>query len=356
MKLNQTPIRTSINYGINDISIEKNANFIQKIENFNNLCSKFNNFEILNDDCVSISTITQPKNSLYLNEELKNEIFTKSNLDISIDFVKNTIQPVVINFNFDKNNDILIGNINLKIKNDVRSKIILNFNSENIVSYNNTVLNIELDDESTANIILIDNNNSESDSFFSIESNIQKNANLSLNIVNFTSKNSIYSYKSNILGENSESNLNNLYLGSNNSIIDLNYMIDIYAPNSRANIDVIGAISENAKKHFKGTIDFKKGCTKSVGEENEFCILLSKNAKSKALPMILCTEEDVDGKHSSAVGKVDEKQLFYVMSRGFTYSQALKILVKAKFNGIIEKLFDEESKQEILNKIDGKIV
>lgn len=33
-------------------------------------------------------------------------------------------------------------------------------------------------------------------------------------------------------------------------------------------IDVQGALSGNAKKNFKGTIDFKKGCKKAKGNEN----------------------------------------------------------------------------------------
>lgn len=47
-------------------------------------------------------------------------------------------------------------------------------------------------------------------------------------------------------------------------------------------------------------------------------MLLSDKAKSKALPMLLCTEEDVEGSHSTATGKVDESELFYLMTRGFS--------------------------------------
>ncbi len=65
------------------------------------------------------------------------------------------------------------------------------------------------------------------------------------------------------------------------------------------------------KKNFKGTIDFKKRMQKSKKEMkmNTVCFYQIK-AKSIALPMLLCTEEDVEGNHSTASGKVDEKQLF----------------------------------------------
>ena len=355
MELNFTPVRTSVNYGINAINIEKNAIFTQKIEKMAKNCLNFKNFETINADDIEITNNTNINNSNFLNEDLKQEIEEKSNVKMNINITKNMQKTLLLNFNFDKDNDILIGSINLNIENCNNAKIIIRFNSENNISYNNLMLNINCGDETNAKIIIFDNNIFGSDSLISIESNLQKNANLDLFLANFASKNSIYSYKSNILGENSTSNLESLYLGGESSIIDLNYAVNVFAPNSKTNIDVMGAISGTAKKHFKGTIDFKKGCKKSVGQENEFCMLLSNTAKSKALPMILCTEEDVDGKHSSAVGKVDEKQLFYCLTRGFTYEQALKILVKAKFNNILSNIFDEELRNEILNKIDGKI-
>ena len=136
---------------------------------------------------------------------------------------------------------------------------------------------------------------------------------------------------------------------------DINYIVDINGQESSVDIDVQGALKDESKKHFKGTIDFKKGCKKAKGNENEFCILLSDKAKSLALPMLLCTEDDVEGNHSTASGKVDNKDLFYIMSRGISYKDAIKLLVKAKFNQIIQTIKDEKLKQEILEQIDRRL-
>lgn len=136
---------------------------------------------------------------------------------------------------------------------------------------------------------------------------------------------------------------------------DINYIVDINGQESSVDIDVQGALKDESKKHFKGTIDFKKGCKKAKGNENEFCILLSDKAKSLALPMLLCTEDDVEGNHSTASGKVDNKDLFYIMSRGISYKDAIKLLVKAKFNQIIQTIKDEQLKQEILEQIDRRL-
>ena len=121
------------------------------------------------------------------------------------------------------------------------------------------------------------------------------------------------------------------------------------------NIDVQGALKDKAKKNFKGTIDFKTGCKKAKGEENENCVLLSDTAKSIALPMLLCSEEDVEGAHSSSAGKIGNKELFYIMSRGFELKEAQKLLVRANFNRILDTIKDEELKDQILKEIDRRL-
>ena len=118
---------------------------------------------------------------------------------------------------------------------------------------------------------------------------------------------------------------------------------------------IIFSINDLTQIYFKGTIDFKKGSKKAKGNENEYCMLLSDKAKSIALPMLLCTEEDVEGNHSTASGKVDEKQLFYIMTRGISYKEAVKLIVKSKFNKIIERISDEDLKEEVLSEIDKRL-
>ena len=84
-------------------------------------------------------------------------------------------------------------------------------------------------------------------------------------------------------------------------------------------------------------------------------MLLSETAKSLALPMLLCSEEEVEGNHSSSAGKIGEKELFYIMSRGFSYKEAMKLIVKTKFNNILETIKNNDLKDEIINEIDRRL-
>ena len=71
--------------------------------------------------------------------------------------------------------------------------------------------------------------------------------------------------------------------------------------------------------------------------------------------MLLCSEEEVEGNHSSSAGKIGEKELFYIMSRGFELKEAMKLMVRARFNKILEKIEKEELRKEILQEIDKRL-
>ena len=43
------------------------------------------------------------------------------------------------------------------------------------------------------------------------------------------------------------------------------------------------------------------------------------------------------------------------MARGISYKEAVKLIVKSKFNNIIEKIKDDNLKEEILKEIDERL-
>ena len=219
----------------------------------------------------------------------------------------------------------------------------------------NGIIRTIANENAKLNVTIVNLLNEESDNFEAIENKLEKNSKVNYTIIDIGGKTSVSNYYSNVIGENADNDLKSIYLGIGEQRKDINYIAELRGTKTNINIDVQGALKDSAKKNFKGTIDFKKGSKKAKGNENEYCMLLSDKAKSIALPMLLCTEEDVEGNHSTASGKVDEKQLFYIMTRGISYKEAVKLIVKSKFNKIIERISDEDLKEEVLSEIDKRL-
>lgn len=350
MKLNETPVRTSKNFNINNIKIE-DIEMPEVIEEFNNvdIIKKSEDIEISSE--VKNTTLTYGLDD-YLTELINN----KSNFRLKINIKDKKNNKNYIDFKFDDENKNLFENIEIESKENSKSTIIIKYETENEEKYlHNGIIKVLAKENSKLNVIIVNLMNMNSNNFIAIENTIETNAKVNYTIIDFGGKNSITNYYSNLIGEKADNNLNTIYLGKENQLFDLNYIGELRGEKSNINIDVQGALKDIAKKHFKGTIDFKKGCKKATGNENEACMLLSDTAKSLALPMLLCSEEDVEGNHSSSAGKIGEKELFYIMSRGFELKEAMKLMVRAKFNKILENIKDEELKEQILEEIDERL-
>ena len=344
LKVNDTPVRTARNFKINNIEVE--LEIPEKI-------AEFKNVEIINEK----STIDSEVSNLpltYGNGKILEELnYETANSKIRIQ-TSSKKENIKIRYNFDDNNVNLINQIEIVANGD--TNVIIEYKSQTVQKcLHNGIIRTIANENAKLNVTVVNLLNEESDNFEAIENKLEKNSKVNYTIIDIGGKTSVSNYYSNVIGENADNDLKSIYLGIGEQRKDINYIAELRGTKTNIDIDVQGALKDSAKKNFKGTIDFKKGSKKAKGNENEYCMLLSDKAKSIALPMLLCTEEDVEGNHSTASGKVDEKQLFYIMTRGISYKEAVKLIVKSKFNKIIERISDEDLKEEVLSEIDKRL-
>ena len=351
LKINETPVRTSRNFNINNVKLED----IQIPENL----KEFKGTTIVqNNSNIKLSSNIEKYDITYgLGDFFTNQVLEKANKNINIEIDGSDEKNINIDNILSSDNLNLIDNVKILANENSKATIVIKYKSDknNIESFHNGIIKIIAKNNSNINIIIVNLLSETSNNFLSIDAELEESSKIKATIIDFGGKNSITNYYSNLIGDLSDNKLESIYLGKNNQLIDINYIAELRGKKSNIDINVQGALKDQAKKHFKGTIDFKKGCKKATGNENEECMLLSNKAKSIALPMLLCSEEDVEGNHSSSAGKVGEKELFYIMSRGFNFKEAMKLMVRAKFNKLLENIKDENLKQEILDEINKKL-
>ncbi|HJJ10242.1 MAG TPA: SufD family Fe-S cluster assembly protein [Clostridiaceae bacterium] len=351
LKINETPVRTSRNFNINNVKLED----IQIPENL----KEFKGTTIVqNNSNIKLSSNIEKYDITYgLGDFFTNQVLEKANKNINIEIDGSDEKNINIDNILSSDNLNLIDNVKILANENSKATIVIKYKSDknNIESFHNGIIKIIAKNNSNINIIIVNLLSETSNNFLSIDAELEESSKIKATIIDFGGKNSITNYYSNLIGDLSDNKLESIYLGKNNQLIDINYIAELRGKKSNIDINVQGALKDQSKKHFKGTIDFKKGCKKATGNENEECMLLSNKAKSIALPMLLCSEEDVEGNHSSSAGKVGEKELFYIMSRGFNFKEAMKLMVRAKFNKILENIKDENLKQEILDEINTKL-
>lgn len=143
------------------------------------------------------------------------------------------------------------------------------------------------------------------------------------------------------------------YLVEKDHRVDLNYSTPYIGKRGVSNLFVSGVLRDNAKKIFRGTIDFKRGCEDSSGDENENVLLMDDHVVNQSVPVILCDEENVEGNHGASIGKLDDSLLFYLESRGIAYDEIYEMMAKAKLESIFARIPDEDTVNELREYTEG---
>ncbi|MBR6949253.1 MAG: SufD family Fe-S cluster assembly protein [Bacilli bacterium] len=336
--INETPLKTTNNFKINNLKIDID------IEE-----------ETINDLIINTKEI----NKLNIKATIKDNFNSKIGLShkkyksIEIDVLDTVNNPVNISYDFTKSK-YLVSEIIINLKENTKSSFIINLNSKEKV-FNNTKIIVQANNYSKSNITFINLLDKESINIISFENYLKESSEITHNFIDLGSNVKISNYYSELSGDNSKNYLNNMFFGSNNERIDMNYHMKSIGKRTNSNILVQGALDDNCIKSFKGTIDFIEGCTKSNGEENENCILLSNTSKSRSLPMLLCHEEDVTGSHGVSTGKIDITKLFYLMAKGISEEDAKKLILYANYQQVINNINDKETREKIVEEINKRI-
>ena len=135
--------------------------------------------------------------------------------------------------------------------------------------------------------------------------------------------------------------------------LDMNQTAAQRGAMSESRFAVDQVLFDGASKSWRGTIDFRRGCAGALGDEQEDVLLFGDQVVNKSLPVILCDEEAVEGRHGCSVGKVDEASLFYMGSRGLDEATAKKLIVTGKAAKVARYIADEALAAEIRARIDA---
>lgn len=252
------------------------------------------------------------------------------------------------------NNNIAIKELNIILEENSSSNIMILVNENNKKTYRDIKIKISGKDNSSANIIImygIGRNTFSLDSVY-VEG---KNTNIHMTYVFLGSDNQYMKHTTNCM-ENAKITVDGMYILDDRNILDMMYMAKHEEKNGNTNLLLEGAMLDNSSKLFKGIIDFKKGSTGSVADEKETVMLLSNEAKQKSLPILLSSESDITGNHAATVGKIDEKKLFYLKSRGIDEEEAAGLLILANFEKILLNIYDESLRKMIRNILVGSII
>ena len=255
------------------------------------------------------------------------------------------------------------------IKNKIlnnKNKIIVNENAElHIIEYtineskfkfiNNVYENIILEKNSKLKTIFIQNN--KSDGFFHkfLKSKLSLNSDYSNLIFSSGLKFNKLDIECDLIEENCICNiLSALYLNKNEHQ-EIKTLINHLAPNCKSNQKVKNVLSSDSKGVYQGKIYVKDIAQKTDAYQLSKALLLDDNAEFNSKPELEIYADDVKCSHGSSSGNIDEDSLHYLMTRGLSYKDSTKLLIKGFLNDVIESVKSPSIKKFVESKLEQQI-
>ncbi len=109
------------------------------------------------------------------------------------------------------------------------------------------------------------------------------------------------------------------------------------APDTTSRITSKSVSKQSGRTTYRGLLHVAKGATGVKSNVRCHALLLDETSRTDTYPYVEVNEEDATISHEASVGKIGEDQIFYLMSRGFSESDALSLIV----GGFIEPFTKE---------------
>jgi Fe-S cluster assembly protein SufD len=141
-----------------------------------------------------------------------------------------------------------------------------------------------------------------------------------------------------LAGPGASSHVNGVMFTRDRQHLTYNTLQRHAAPHCKSDFLYKAVLQDRSRTVWRGMIQVDEGADKTDGYQRNDNLLLSDHARADSIPGLEIKADDVRCTHGSTSGRVDEELIFYAQSRGFTRSEAIRMIVTGFFQQIFDRI------------------
>ncbi len=217
-----------------------------------------------------------------------------------------------------------------------------------------TKLTVELEANSSLKLLIIDLNSAQNvENKLTI--NMQRDSKLDIVFVSLNEQTANSKITVNLNEVGSEANVNVIAIANNRVDNTFNVICNNNAPHTSANIMQRAVALNGGCNVFEATGYIDKMCAKAKNFQESRVLLLDGASKGDASPILLINHHDVEAGHAAGVSRANSDDLYYLMSRGISRSEAEKLITVAFVRPIVDDIIDSQMQELVFTKINEKV-
>jgi|Deesub1362B_J571_1020462.scaffolds.fasta_scaffold00005_42 Fe-S cluster assembly scaffold protein SufB len=158
-----------------------------------------------------------------------------------------------------------------------------------------------------------------------------------------------------LIGEGAELTYKGAIFGSKKQYFDITNYIKHIDRNSRSDVEVRGALKDEARLILKGMVEVEKDISNVRSSLKEHTIILNPGARADSLPGLEIKSSNVRVTHSASTIPLDPDMIYYLMTRGLNRTEAGGLIIRGFYRGILEKPLEKFDLFDIDKVINRKL-
>jgi len=137
--------------------------------------------------------------------------------------------------------------------------------------------------------------------------------------------------------------------------IDLDTEQNHNAPDTTSDLLYKGALRDHSRTVWQGMIKALPNSQRIDGFQANRNLMLDRTARADSIPGLEIQADDVRCTHASTIGKLDEEEIFYLMSRGIPRAEAIRTVIQGFFDPVMQRIPFEGVRTRIFDRILEKV-
>lgn len=158
-----------------------------------------------------------------------------------------------------------------------------------------------------------------------------------------------------LIGAGSSGDIKAVAISRKNQTQVINTKVTNHGAHTVGNIYQHGVVLDQATLTFNGVGDVLKNAKNSDAQQESRILILSEEARADTNPILLIDEYELTAGHAASISRVDDMQLYYLMSRGLGRTEAERLVIRGFLGSVLMAISVEEIRNNLIETIERKL-
>lgn len=158
-----------------------------------------------------------------------------------------------------------------------------------------------------------------------------------------------------LTGQDAEAQVNGVMFTHGKQHLSYNTHQHHQAAYCRSDLLYKTALQDQSRTVWRGMIKVDEGAQRTDAYQRNDNLMLSRDARADSIPGLEIEADDVRCTHGSTAGRIDDTQVFYAMTRGYTRTEAMRMIVAGFFQQVFDRIAIESVREALGRAIGDRV-